>query len=49
MSMACPFCPVGRPAVWLIAEQGKTRAAELKLKAAGKPLDAPSAAIMSSF
>ncbi|WP_037474114.1 PQQ-dependent dehydrogenase, methanol/ethanol family [Sphingobium sp. ba1] len=34
---------------WLIAEQGKTRAAELKLKAAGKPLDAPSAAIMSSF
>ena len=34
---------------WLIAEQGKTRANELKLKAEGKPLDAPSAAIMSSF
>ncbi len=34
---------------WLIAEQAKTRASELKLKAEGKPLDAPSAAIMSSF
>jgi quinohemoprotein ethanol dehydrogenase len=34
---------------WLIAEQGGLRARELKLKAEGKPLDAPSAAIMSNF
>ena len=34
---------------WLIAEQGPLRERELKLKAAGKPLDAPSAAIMSNF
>lgn len=34
---------------YLIDEQRKTRSKELKLNAAGKPLDAPSAAIMSSF
>lgn len=34
---------------WLIAEQGPLRERELKLKAAGKPIDAPSAAIMSNF
>lgn len=34
---------------WLIAEQGALRARETKLKAAGKPLDAPSIAVMSNF
>ncbi|MBJ7443474.1 MAG: PQQ-dependent dehydrogenase, methanol/ethanol family [Sphingobium sp.] len=34
---------------WLIAEQGALRAREIKLKAAGKPLDAPSIAVMSNF
>jgi quinohemoprotein ethanol dehydrogenase len=34
---------------WLIAEQGALRAREVKLKAAGKPLDAPSIAVMSNF
>jgi quinohemoprotein ethanol dehydrogenase len=34
---------------YLIGEQGTTRARELKLKAAGKPLDAPSLAIMSNY
>jgi quinohemoprotein ethanol dehydrogenase len=34
---------------WLIAEQGGLRAREVKLKAAGKPLDAPSIAVMSNY
>ena len=34
---------------WLIDEQGRLRARELKLKAEGKPLDAPSLAILSNF
>ncbi len=34
---------------WLIAEQGALRDREMKLKAAGKPLDAPSIAVMSNF
>ncbi|RJG54521.1 PQQ-dependent dehydrogenase, methanol/ethanol family [Sphingobium terrigena] len=34
---------------WLIAEQGALRAREMKLKATGKPLDAPSIAVMSNF
>jgi len=34
---------------FLIAEQGKVRERELKLKAAGKPLDATSLTILSSF
>ncbi|QVM83576.1 PQQ-dependent dehydrogenase, methanol/ethanol family [Novosphingobium decolorationis] len=34
---------------WLIDEQAKVRARELKLKAAGKPLDAPSLTILSSY
>lgn len=34
---------------YLIDKQRETRANELKLKAAGKSLDAPSAAVMSSF
>lgn len=34
---------------WLIDEQGKLRARELKLKEAGQPLDAPSLAILSNY
>ena len=34
---------------WLIAEQGALRDREMKLKAAGRPLDAPSIAVMSNF
>jgi quinohemoprotein ethanol dehydrogenase len=34
---------------WLIDLQGKTRADELKKQKAGKPLDAPSLAILSSY
>lgn len=34
---------------WLIDEQGKVRERELKLKAEGKPLDAPSLTILSSY
>lgn len=34
---------------WLIAEQGALRTRETKLKAAGKPLDAPSIAVMSNY
>lgn len=34
---------------YLIDEQAKVRARELKLKAAGKPLDAPSLAILSNY
>ena len=34
---------------YLIDTQGKVRAAELELQRQGKPLDSPSAAILSNF
>ena len=34
---------------YLIDEQGKVRARELELQRRGKPLDSPSAAILSNF